>query len=71
MKLSLITIVAIALLFTVSCGTTANNSTAKNSAAGPEIKKGVAPVADDEIAVIERNKNGPSIADVVKERFRL
>lgn len=53
MKLSLITIVAIALLFTVSCGTTANNSTAKNSAAGPEIKKGVAPVADDEIAVIE------------------
>ena len=25
----------------------------------------------DEIAVIERNKNGPSIADVVKERFRL
>ena len=53
MKLTLIPIFVVALLFTISCGSAANNSTAMNSASAPEIKKGVAPVADDEIAVIE------------------
>lgn len=53
MKLTLIPIFVLALLFTISCGSAANNAPARNSAAAPEIKKGVAPVADDEIAVIE------------------
>ena len=38
-------------LFALSCSSASNKAT--NSKAGPEIKKGVAPVADPEIAVIE------------------
>ena len=53
MKITLVSIFLLALLFTISCGTASNNAPAKNAAAGPEIKKGVEPIADEEIAVIE------------------
>ena len=53
MKFILIPIFLLAFMFTMSCGSTANNAPAKNAAVGAEIKKGVEPVADDEIAVIE------------------
>jgi peptidylprolyl isomerase len=52
-------IVLFSLLFTISCGNkkAANNGRTTNSkaktAATPEVKTGVAPVADNEIAVIE------------------
>ncbi|MGH9946176.1 MAG: peptidylprolyl isomerase [Pyrinomonadaceae bacterium] len=50
MKFSIFLILLISLLLLAGCKT---DSTASNKTASPEVKKGVAPIADDEIAVIE------------------
>src|SRR5688500_16492767 len=54
MKLTAILFIAIAVILGTACNNAANKEPAKNGAnAAPEIKKGVEPIADDEIAVIE------------------
>lgn len=52
MKKTLLTLTLLSAMIALSCSGSGNTSTA-NSNASPEIKKGVAPVADSEIAVIE------------------
>lgn len=85
MKKLLLFIVSAALLFTISCGDkkTANKNTnsskKSNSSATPEVKTGVAPVADNEIAVIEMEEPAygtikielySNIAPKMVERFK-
>ena len=47
------TILTLSLLFVVSFAACSNNASNSNKTAAPEVKKGVAPIADNEIAVIE------------------
>lgn len=76
-KVKFIALILIISAFVVSCD---SNSKAKKSGAQPEVKKGVAPVADPEIAVIEMENSAAygtikielysNIAPKMVERFK-
>jgi len=66
MKTLFITLVAVAIGLSVSCGGTANK--AANSKASPVVKTGVAPIADPEIAVIEM-ENAPAYGTIKMELY--
>jgi cyclophilin family peptidyl-prolyl cis-trans isomerase len=72
-------IVLFSLLFAISCGDKKAANTKTNTAAKPEVKTGVAPVADNEIAVIEMEEPAfgtikielySNIAPKMVERFK-
>jgi peptidylprolyl isomerase len=67
MKRLLVLLLAAALAASLSCGGSANK-TANPKNAAPEIKKGVAPVADPEVAVIEM-ENPAAYGKIVIELY--
>src|SRR3954453_16067816 len=69
MKIRTVFFLMAAAAMTLSCGNSSNNANrASNSKNGPEVKKGVAPVADPEIAVIEM-ENGSAYGTIKMELY--
>ena len=62
------TTLTLSLLFVVSFAACSNNTANSNKTAAPEVKKGVAPIADNEIAVIEM-ENGSAYGTIKIELY--
>ena len=62
------TILILSLMFVAILAACSNNASNSNEAAAPEVKKGVTPVADNEIAVIEM-ENGSAYGTIKIELY--